>query len=240
MPDLYSLGDTFDNSIATYGTAVNVQLLTELDPVRNVIKRSPRVFNSTLSAAAIGDTQITIGSLPSGLTRIPIGSSVVVTIGSVDYILKIKEVGVAGNLTLDCSRVPVVIPAATACKIYPMYLLLGGNNLGLKFNDKEVETRAFESGIWSDAKKVMAGAVGNWGGYYPRDDEGYKAVILPGVKSSQEVFAEILYPNGMMRYGSAYIQNYNETSKNDDVVQASFDFRFVTEVFFRTVDNQII
>ncbi len=240
MPDLYSLGDSFDQSIATYGTQVNVQLLTEFDTVRNAFKRTPISYTSTLPLRALNDTTVTLPSIPAGLTKIPVGSSIVFTISNVEYLLKVKEEATSSNLTIDVSRIPVAIPANTSCKIYPMYRLLGGNNIGLKFNDKEVETRAFESGIWSDAKKVMAGAVGNWSGFYPQEDDAYQLVVLPAVKSSQEVFAELIYPNGMMRYGSAYIQNYNETSKNDDVVQDSFDFRFVTEIFFRTVDNQII
>lgn len=240
MPDLYSLGDSFDQSIATYGTQVNVQLLTELDTNTNAIKRSPRSFNSTLPLTTLGATTITLPSMPVGLTVLPVGSSIVFTISSVEYVVKVKEAATTGNLTIDVSRVPVAIPANTACKLFPMYRILGGNSIGLKFNDKEVETRAFESGIWSDAKKVMAGAVGSWAGFYPQDDDAYQLIILPAVKSSQEVFAELVYPNGMMRYASAYIQNYNENSKNDDVVQSSFDFRFVTEIFFRTVDNQII
>lgn len=241
MPNLYSLGDSFDNSITAYGTKVCLQLLNELDVATGKIKRSPRSYNVGITnAVALNATQVVLSAMPSGLTEIAVGSSLVYTVGNVDHVWKVEEKAVAGNLTIDCGAVPVVIPAGTEVKVYPMFQLLGGNTIGLKMNDKEVETRSFESGIWSDAKKVMAGASGDWSGYYPLDDEAWSEIVFPCSKSSQEVFVEITYSNGMIRYGSAYIQGYNETSKNDETVNCGWTFRFISEIFFRDAKGNLI
>jgi hypothetical protein len=241
MPNLYSLGDSFDNSITAYGTKVCLQLLNELDVATGKIKRSPRSYDVEITNAVTAKaTQVTLTDLPVGLSEIPVGSSLVYTVGNVDHVWKVEEKAVAGNLTIDCGPVPVAITAGTEVKVYPMFQLLGGNTIGLKMNDKEVETRAFESNIWSDAKKVMAGATGDWSGYYPLDDEAWSKVVFPCSKSSQEVFVEIIYSNGMIRYGSAYLQGYNESAKNDETVNCGWTFRFVTEIFFRDAKGVLI
>lgn len=243
MPSLYSLDNSFNKSISTSGTKLSVQLLTELDPLTKAIKRTPRSYPITTSAAItpLGSRVMTFTAMPAGLTRIPVGSSLVYTVGPIDYLIKVEEEITATNLTpIDVSGVPIEIPLSTTLKVYPMFILQGGNTVGLKFNDKEVETRTFESGIWSDATKVMAGATGDWGGLYPKSDEAFRNVILPCIKSTQEVFAEILYSNGMSRYGAAYIQNYNESGKNDDTLQSTWTFRFVTEIYFKGVDGVVI
>jgi hypothetical protein len=238
---LYSLDGSFDNSIETFGTEVSVQLLTEIDTVTLAGKRTPKSYTVQFANQIDEDSsQITFASMPAGLIKIPKGSSLVYEAGNVDHLVKIYDDIVADSLTADTSVFPVDFPATTDFKLYPFHTLLGGSTIDLKLNDKEVETRGFESNIWSDAKKVMVGGAASWSGFYPRDDEAFTNVILPAATSSQEVFLEIKYSNGMIRYGSAYIQGYGENGNNDDTVKASWTFRFVTEIFFRNAQGVLL
>lgn len=141
------------------------------------------------------------------------------------------------TLTSTAASVPIVSPlgaALVATDTAPTNALLqvyGGNDASLSLKDNEAPTRAFESGLFDDAKKVMVGGSISWKGTYRRGDKSLDLIEACAI-GANEIYIRLVYPDGKSRTGVAFVQGYQESNTLDAVREVSWEFRLVGEFKF--------
>jgi hypothetical protein len=186
--------------------------------------------------ASSGATTIPVTALasPTGLTRsagqILIQQGTSLTFNSTTPVTAtLAADALVGDTSLTVVALSGALTAGNTATSSGLLQIIGGDSMDFQTNDKEVATRAFENGLFDDARKVMIGAAIPFNGFYRVGDPVPDLVIKPAVMSALEVYFYLLYPDTAKHYwsGWAYIKGYKEQNKLDDIRRMSFELRVV-------------
>jgi hypothetical protein len=104
-----------------------------------------------------------------------------------------------------------------------LLLLLGVENLGFTITDKTVDAMSMESGYFMEAVKTSIGGSIPVSGFNRKGDPCFEEVIIPTALSEKEVYVKLVRPDLVTRFGWAFVKNYKEDNKSQDIARYSFE-----------------
>lgn len=140
-----------------------------------------------------------------------------------------------GDTSMTVAPLTANLTAAKIATTSGLLLLLGIEDMGFDVTNKEVSTRSFENGIFDDARKVSIGGNVACKGFYRAGDVAFQQVIEPASLGTDEIYFYQLYPDGRYRSAYAFIKDFKESAKLDDILRCDFSLRVVGTFEFGVV-----
>jgi hypothetical protein len=192
----------------------------------NLNRQLPTFEIENTIAAANGSTSLTLKSNAGNLW---------IYRGQVVAFPGVSPVTIAQDilLTATAQSIPLFSPINGALavgaksEIPKLFPVGGGSKAGFELDTNEVSKRSFEAGLSDDAVKVSVSANIPWEGFFVKNDPAIAQLISPNATSKSEIYAKLLYPDGLERSGSCFINGFKEDASLDEIRRISWTFRFV-------------
>ena len=225
-----------------FSTATILTAGTNLFLQRSIGDRTLPIITVTVGVggASIGGTSIPITALtaPTGLAysagQVVIQQGDRLTFNStVPQTITVAQDVILGATTIIPAVVLTAALQAGNVAISNGFLAIqGADTADFKLGDKKVSTRSLSSGLWDENRKVMLSGTASVSGIYRVGDPAFDKIVLPACTDTFEVFCKIVYPDGDFRSGYAFLGDFQEPIKIDEIRKFSFSLNFNGQVTF--------